>query len=68
MKKSEINKEFRKIAKKVGFVFWKKNESKDYTEKEIDWSSDYGEEFNKYSKKLIKNALSAAKKKAKKDK
>jgi hypothetical protein len=41
-----------KLAKEAGFVFWE-NESWKPKDSLIDWSCDYSNEFDKYSKLLI---------------
>lgn len=39
-----------KLAKEAGFVFWEERDS-------IDWSCDYSNEFDKYSKLLIEETI-----------
>ncbi len=53
-----MNKKVMEIAKKAGFVFW---QDEDYGPGpgNIDWASDYTEEFNKFIKLLIDESLLA---------
>ena len=45
-----------KLAKEAGFVFWN-NESWKPKDSLIDWSCDYSNEFDKYSKLLIEETI-----------
>ena len=38
------------LAKQAGFVFWEEKDS-------IDWSCDYSNEFDRYSKLLIQHTI-----------
>ena len=44
------------LAKQAGFVFWN-NESHGPGPNNIDWSCDYSNEFDKYSKLLIEETI-----------
>lgn len=44
------------LAKQAGFVFWK-DESWKPQDSLIDWSCDYSNEFDKYSKLLIQETI-----------
>ena len=44
------------LAKQAGFVFWN-NESHGPGPNKIDWSCDYSNEFDKYSKLLIEETI-----------
>ena len=44
------------LAKQAGFVFWE-NESHGPGFNKIDWSCDYSNEFDKYSKLLIEQTI-----------
>ncbi len=44
------------LAKQAGFVFWE-NEPNGPGPNNIDWSCDYSNEFDKYSKLLIEQTI-----------
>jgi hypothetical protein len=44
------------LAKQAGFVFWS-NEAHGPGPNNIDWSCDYSNEFDKYSKLLIEQTI-----------
>ena len=44
------------LAKQAGFVFWE-NESHGPGPNKIDWSCDYSNEFDRYSKLLIQHTI-----------
>jgi len=44
------------LAKQAGFVFWQ-NESHGSGTNKIDWSCDYSNEFDRYSKLLIEQTI-----------
>jgi len=53
-----LNKTLRKIAKKAGFVFWG-NESWGPGKNKIDWSAEYGNEFDEYNRLLREKIVKA---------
>ena len=48
------------LAKQAGFVFWN-NESHGPGPNKIDWSCDYSNDFDKYSKLLIEDTINQLK-------
>ena len=45
-----MNDTIKKLAIEAGFVFWEEKDS-------IDWSCDYSNEFDKYSKLLVQQTI-----------
>lgn len=53
---SKVKKEFREIAKKSGFIFWK-DEKHGPGENHIDWASIYDNELNSFGEDIVKEIL-----------
>jgi hypothetical protein len=49
-----MNDTIKRLAIEAGFVFWEENNS-------IDWSCDYSNEFDRYSKLLIQETINQLK-------
>jgi hypothetical protein len=55
-----MNKVTRQLAEQAEFVFWDEDESHAPLEGGIDWSSDYTEEFEKYSELIVRKCADVA--------
>lgn len=51
-----MNEQFVRLAKEAGFVFWE-DEPHGPGPNHIDWSCDYSNEFDRYSKLLIQETI-----------